>query len=86
MEAKMAETENRVMDDEIDKLAVDAFSIFHGLNLHTDTVEEGKTNECIAVASLVRNIDKLCPHDLIGVAELVSLLVKRQEAVHGRKH
>jgi len=72
--------------DEIDRLAAEAFRIFHEFDLSTDTLEEAKINECIAVASLVRNIDRLCPHDLIGVCELVALLVKRQETEHKHKH
>lgn len=77
------------MDDEVDKLADEAFRIFHEFNLYTATLEEAKVEECIAVASIVRNIDKLCPHDLIGVCELIHNLVKRQAGaghVHYNKH
>jgi hypothetical protein len=72
--------------DDVNRLAADAFKLFHTYNLWTATEEEARIEETIVYRAIVRNLDKLCPHDLIGIGNLIDALLKRQAGEHGHKH
>jgi hypothetical protein len=79
LDPQQAARENRMM--EIDKLAAEAFRVFHAMDLTCSEADKA-TNRYVTLVSIIERVGKLCEHDAVGLLLLMERLIEMQEARH----